>query len=336
MDAVVDIRTEKEYEEKYPLTHQVATTHCESAAEFIETLFDIKRCSHQRYIFRGQNQSHWGVIASLFRRDFLAKEAIDKSFEQLENPSDHLDLYYRSLLTWEHDVANGFANDCMNQGIEFPYVPHVKMRESAGLNNSFAFEDATYLVARNYGLPTRLVDFTYSPLVAAWFAVDGLRFTVTSSHPDKVVVWAINLAFLEKTSGWKTVSTSWANSQIPQMLRQKAVLLLDTSSELNFLATGKFQPLEYYVENEIAKNEELFRLINPIRRVTLPQLEDKELQMKLMCNFDLSEIYLFPTLDRIASHTLQAFSQHARVQARMHEIMKKDEPRRRESNRQRD
>lgn len=331
MECIVEIRNELEYKEHYPLIDDVITTHCDTAQEFVETLFEIKNCSYHKYIFRGQNQSHWSVIASLFRRDFFAKDAIDKYFEQLESPKDYRDQYYDFLVRWEHDVANGFANDCMNQGIVFPYVPQNKTSHSEVPGDLFAFEDATYLVARNYGLPTRLVDFSYSALVAAWFAVDGLKFTVSSRHPDRVVVWAIDVSYLEKTSGWKTVSTSWANSQIPQMLRQQAVLLLDTNSEANFLATGKFQPLDYFVENHVAQNEEFFRLIKPIRRITLPQLEDKELHMKLMCNYDLSEIFLFPTIDRIARHTLKAFSQHARIQARMQDIMKEGESRRRRS-----
>lgn len=326
VDAIVEIENEGEYEANYPLIHETISTHCETAQELIEALLEIKGNDYRKYIFRGQNQSHWSVIASLFRRDFFAKEVIEKELQSNEAPDDYdyLKKYYFAFLKWEYHLANGFANDCMNQGIVFPYVPQSKLPKSTGMGEIFEYEDATFLVARNYGLPTRLVDFTYSPLVAAWFAVEGVRPVVSSKRYPNVVVWAINVSFLESFLGWTTISTSWANSQIPQMLRQQAALLFDAKSEDHFISTGKFQPLEYSIERYLAKNANLVTRTKAMHRFTLPHIESVNLMQKLMCNYDLSEIYLFPTLDRIAQHTLAAYGQHARILSFMQDADRRD------------
>ena len=327
MKATIEIKCEKDYQEKYPRIHNTITTHCETAQELLDALFAFRSLGHQKYIFRGQNHSHWSVIASLFRQDYFAKRVIDQSFEELGNPNDYQDQYYELFLQWEADVTAGFANDCMNQGLVLPHVPHNSLSKLRRMGDTFSYEDSSFFVARNYGLPTRLVDFTYSPLVAAWFAADGTSLTVSSRTAEKMVVWALDRRYMEIFSPWKTVSSSWANSQIPQMLRQKSVLLIDTVHKENFLETGKFQPLEFFIEHHLATHERQVTTTNSIRRFTLPHFENVFLMEKLMSNFDLSEIHLFPTLDRIARHTLSAYSQHANQLFRTQEIMQRSKSR---------
>lgn len=297
MDAAIQFDNMAEYEAAYPLLCSYPITRrCLGAPEFVETLLEI--ADEDTYVFRGQSCSFWPIIASLFRPDFVAKPVIDHWFTGAGSDREPGE-YYDEYLGWEQDLVYEFANSCMLQGIPLPHIPY---NETLEMDTEAV---SAYFVARNFGIPNRLLDFTTSAIIAAWFAADRESDYVSIEEPNDIVVWAIQSEFLERT-GYEPASTSWANAQILQMQRQRALLLVDKKGKENYMATGKFQPMEYTLEELARNHSDWSPFATPVQRVTLPQDAALQLQSQLG-NYELSHIHLFPTIDNIASRTLRKY-----------------------------
>ena len=126
-----------------------------SVTDLVRRLEERALSPGRYYIFRGHNNAAWS-IASTFSRWSTTRlpELRPLAFEQ---------LLYR--------FENGLAQ--------------IGNREMAGMDRRGRLE-----FARHHGVPSPLIDFTYSPLVALWFAFNGIRGSV---DVDKSVsVYALN------------------------------------------------------------------------------------------------------------------------------------------------
>ena len=116
---------------------------------------------HYGFVFRGQRQD-WALCPSL--------ERISSSYKV--NPTNNLKI--------ERQMIRDFRR-------RYPRTE----------DRTLILEDTLYCmtVMRHYGAPTRLLDFTYSPFVAAFFALEDVS---TSDSPS--VIWAMDM-------NWNYVST---------------------------------------------------------------------------------------------------------------------------------
>ena len=113
---------------------------CETAVELVNELFKLEQ-HEESLVFRGQGDSRWGLSPKLLR---IKEKGFDhKAFE---------DSMLRQL----------------REGFEMTTTIPERLYRS----NHYCMA-----VAQHYGATTRLLDFTYSPLVAAYFACsDGLAY----------------------------------------------------------------------------------------------------------------------------------------------------------------
>lgn len=104
-----------------------------------------------RFIFRGQSNSDWEL-----------KSSFDRLFDNVQVANEML---------------NEFKIDC----------------EKYDLYNSTILNDSMSIMAlgQHFGLPTRLLDWSFSPYIAAFFAFSDIN--LNNYNCDHVAVWSINV-----------------------------------------------------------------------------------------------------------------------------------------------
>lgn len=186
--------------------------------------------SNNRYIFRGQSDENWKLIATFDR--YYGNFAFEKK-KQIEK--ELIEEFKMLCVDWEGKE-------------KFASYSNLQLM-SAG---------------QHYGLPTRLLDWSYSLYVAAFFA-----FVNATNSTSNVAIWIID----KKHEIWQgeygiTVETCWVDENERQKY-QYGVFTLNKSSE---------KAIEEYV-NVCAVNcnveGALFKIVIPAteRNVVLSDLE---------------------------------------------------------------
>ena len=144
------------------------TIHSNTAEEFLQNLDE----THEHWgsgtrgaidwVFRGQNDAKWELMPSLFRH-----------WDEDTSPSYEIDLI-DNFITNVNMVNLPIPNHSLGYVTKI-YATNTKERHTKRvLKNGieYDFSHAVFAIAQHSGIPTRLLDFTYNPLVAAYFAAD--------------------------------------------------------------------------------------------------------------------------------------------------------------------
>ncbi|MEN4834292.1 FRG domain-containing protein [Pantoea vagans] len=171
--------------------------HFDNPVDFLNFL---SSWNNQLYgsIFRGHSQEEYQLIPSILRDGY--RERVDMwagpyKSNKTSRPSD-LEHYQ---IQFEYSLLREFYKKSDLNGLKVPASEYMR-RHLAGMYDlsivlraeehktwlPFVFLDTTAL-AQHYGLPTRLLDWSYDPLIAAHFAAKG-AFEKTGN----LVVWCLN------------------------------------------------------------------------------------------------------------------------------------------------
>jgi len=146
-------------------------------------------------IFRGQGKASWSLGPSALRQPVIDQyNRLGSSYRQ----TDH-------VMFFEYELLNAYAHHCDEMGLAIPgdsrevrqKAELYTFAEKFGSNaNEWPTEDFYQLLAsaQHHGVPTRLLDWTRSPFVAAYFAgvqaLDLMR--PFESLTDDIVVWGVD------------------------------------------------------------------------------------------------------------------------------------------------
>jgi hypothetical protein len=119
---------------------------------------------YKRFLFRGQGNADWN-LRSTFDRNYSEAQAASR------------DALAKKLIQEFYDECERFS----------PW--------------RYPISDPRVLaMAQHHGLPTRLLDWSFSPYVAAYFAFSWFMFETESGQTGNVAIWVLNRVEVERKS----------------------------------------------------------------------------------------------------------------------------------------
>jgi len=151
------------------------------------------------WIFRGQADAAWNLVPSAFRADVVFRYGSGTQQFRLRR-------VHREQIREEAHVIQRFLLGIDQQGLALPTETSFRWHDFGALlsdvsaartNPEWPPPDmaALFALAQHNGIPTRLLDWTWRPLVAAYFAaIDGERRfrTNPSSSAEYIALWALS------------------------------------------------------------------------------------------------------------------------------------------------
>ncbi|MGF7140863.1 FRG domain-containing protein [Roseimarinus sediminis] len=98
------------------------------------------------------------------------------------------DYAYRGLNDKSWKLENSFMRNCCNNpNLEYHMLRNFRKYAKMPDSGLFSSDWKVITIGQHYGLPTRLLDWTYSPFIAAHFATNDI-----SRYDKDAVIWLLN------------------------------------------------------------------------------------------------------------------------------------------------
>jgi len=188
----------------------IETVECSTALDLLNCMEDLVLSPpwggrrRDRWAFRGQANSTWSLVPSAFREgtvlgfggtqfDHVATGKDVQSYEQGQGEFTAV----REFLTLADRAGLDVPGDSQLFRLNSEWE-NVVGQSAVGTSEwppTVALE--TLAIAQHHGVPTRLLDFSYSSQVASWFPAHELcESEDTHGDTSHLVVWALDLDFI--------------------------------------------------------------------------------------------------------------------------------------------
>lgn len=274
-------------------------------------IFDVSEKLISGFLFRGQARKDWSLIPSAHRsteslKNYTPQPPNSEAFKQ-GSRKKYLALHLHAELRAVQLFLESADKVGINTPLDYNSLHlHQKLfddlisENEAELDSEFPAPEflPSMAMAQHYGVPTRLLDWTESPLIAAYFAAENAS-TLAGADREKsdFSVICLGTQLLRKVTSLKYVSAPRANN--PFLRAQKGAFTLIRNANQFFLKNGRWPSIEDVVANERDPQTHYFRA--PLVRFSLPASEADNL-LRFLYRLDISKLTIMPSFDNAAEH----------------------------------
>jgi len=221
------------------------------------------------------------------------------------------DFAYRGVSEKEYQLKNRFLRNCGTDiKLEYHLLRNFRKYAKEG-KESFSSDWRVLTLGQHYGLPTRLLDWTYSPFVAAHFATANI-----SKYDKDGAIWMVDFVRVKKLlpEVLKSVLDSTGSNTFTLEMLEEAMPQLsdfDNISEQNITLFFEPPSLDDRIVNQYAffsamsgataiMDDWLIAHPDIYQRIVIPAELKWEIRDKLD-QANINERLLFPGLDGLAN-----------------------------------
>jgi hypothetical protein len=279
---------------------------CSTAKEFLQVLSPVGDYFYSGdlnapWLFRGQGKDY-PLIPSLFRKNSNIKNLTQRNLEN-----------YTELLSAERDLLVDFFRIADKRGLVLPDDSQELRRSLEEISNDENLKNgrrgvkitdnalSLMALAQHYGIPTRLLDWTLSSYIAAFFAAEDANKKLENSDPlEKLVVWAFYFPNFGKQTLYGSDTylmrgITAPSASNPNLKAQQGVFtLIHSGSTEEMMGNYRYKPfdeiLTYYASST---SPEKWLLSYKLQKFTLPISESPYL-LFLLAKLDIAPSSVYP------------------------------------------